>query len=87
MRPSNAGAPPVHTPFEASGLRQGCLTRIEGEELRGAKRDRHAHMQEVEAAHAQGFCVRGSKAFCLLEGLEGLPLKSRSLHPILLAGR
>ena len=50
------------------------MTRIEGEELRGAKRDRHAHMQEVEAAHAQGFRVRGSKAFCLLEGLEGLPL-------------
>ena len=41
--------------FEAGGLRQGCLTRIEGEELRGTKRDRHAHMQEVEAAHTKGF--------------------------------
>jgi len=63
------------------------LTRIEGEELRGAQRDRHAHMQEVEAAHAKGFSVRGSKAFCLLEGIEGLPVKGCSLHLILLAGR
>jgi hypothetical protein len=58
------------------------LTRIEGEELRGAKRDRHAHMQEVEAAHAKGFSVRGSQAFSY-----GLPVKGRSLHLILLAGR
>jgi hypothetical protein len=63
------------------------LTRIEGEELRGAKRDRQAHMQEFEAAHAKGFSVRGSKPFCLLEGMEGLPVKGRSLRLILLACR
>ena len=73
--------------FEAGGFRQGRLTLIEGEELRGAKRDRHPHMQEVEAAHAKGFSVRGSKAFCLLEGIEGLPVKGRSLHLLLLACR
>ena len=42
--------------FEAGGFGQGCLTRIKGEELRGAERDRHAPMQIYQsppfAAHS-----------------------------------